>query len=115
MKRFSLLALAALLTASIAHAGYLQPAAIFFDDTGNPGHIYAHADLLSAAYDEDSEAFIGCGMRTVGFFTWGFCQASSAANRIKLTQEHAPGCPRSLQRCYRTRPTARGEHPHALR
>ena len=88
MRKFGLYSAAALFAASVAHAGYLQPAAISFDD--GPDSTWAYGDLLTVAYDADSDAFIGCGARSISGYSWGFCQAGSADHDVIVCNTDDP-------------------------
>jgi hypothetical protein len=73
-------ALALVLAASPAFAGFTQPQDVDVD----PATLTALGDYVSARYSTDEIAFIGCGLRTTvtaagDTFEFGFCQARDAA------------------------------------
>lgn len=66
----------AMLFASSAYAGFVQPAPVNVDTVNR----IATGDMATARFADNEDEFIGCGMRFIsdgagGVIAWGFCQA----------------------------------------
>jgi hypothetical protein len=70
------------LAGGLATAGSYAPAPLTIDFDN---HI-ATGDMYSARLSGNPDAFIGCGVRAVAGYTYGFCQAQSGPTEEYLAQ-----------------------------